>query len=101
MLTLSGTCASCVLLHGAVADKKLLVQPESIIDVSFVVTSVNYGVQSKDSAKLFNLSSITLASPPHHSLPHWTPPMGLLLVTASLYLLFFMLQVALVCNFAT
>jgi hypothetical protein len=51
MLTLSGTCASCLLLHGAVADKKLLVQPESRIAVSFVVTSVNDGVQSKDSAK--------------------------------------------------
>jgi hypothetical protein len=51
MLTLSGTCASCLLLHGAVADIKLLVQPESIIAVSFVVTSVNDGVQSKDSAK--------------------------------------------------
>jgi hypothetical protein len=40
-----------MLLHGAVADKKLLVQPESIIAVSFFVTSVNDGVQSKDSAK--------------------------------------------------
>jgi hypothetical protein len=38
-------------LHGAVADKKMLVQPESKIDVSFVVTSVKDGVQSKDSAK--------------------------------------------------
>jgi hypothetical protein len=51
MLTLSGTCASCLLLHGAVADKKLLVQPESRIAVSFVVTSLNDGVQSKDSSK--------------------------------------------------
>jgi hypothetical protein len=51
MLTLSGTCASCLLLHGAVADKKLLVQPESRIAVSFDVTSVKDGVQSKDSAK--------------------------------------------------
>jgi hypothetical protein len=51
MLTLSGTCAACLLLHGAVADKKMLVQPESRIAVSFVVTSVKYGVQSKDSAK--------------------------------------------------
>jgi hypothetical protein len=38
MLTLSGTCAACLLLHGAVADKKLLVHPESRIAVSFVVT---------------------------------------------------------------
>jgi hypothetical protein len=51
MLTLSGTCASYLLLHGAVADKKMLVQPESRIVVSFVVTSLNDGVQSKDSAK--------------------------------------------------
>jgi hypothetical protein len=51
MLTLSGTCTSCLLLHGAVADKKLLVHPESRIAVSFAVTSVKDGVQSKDSAK--------------------------------------------------
>jgi hypothetical protein len=51
MLTLSGTCASCLLLHGAFADKKMLVQPESIIAVSFVFTSLNDGVQYKDSAK--------------------------------------------------
>jgi hypothetical protein len=51
MLTLSGTCAACLLLHGAVADKKWLVQPESKIALSFVVISVNYGVQSKYSAK--------------------------------------------------
>jgi hypothetical protein len=53
MLTLSGTCASCLLLHGAVAERKLLVQPESRIAVSFVVASVKDGVQSKDSAKCF------------------------------------------------
>jgi hypothetical protein len=40
-----------MLLHGAVADKKLLVQPESSIAVSFLVTSFNDGVKSKDSAK--------------------------------------------------
>jgi hypothetical protein len=51
MLTLSGTCAACLSLHGAVADKKLLVHPESRIAVSFFVTSVMDGVQSKDSAK--------------------------------------------------
>jgi hypothetical protein len=51
MLTLSGTCPSCLLLHGAVAEKKMLVHPESRIAVSFVVTSVKDGVQSKDSAK--------------------------------------------------
>jgi hypothetical protein len=51
MLTLSGMCASCLLLHGAVADKKLLVQPESRIAVSLVATSLNDGVQTKVSAK--------------------------------------------------
>jgi hypothetical protein len=51
MLTLSGTCAACLSLHGALADKKLLVHPESRIAVSFVVTSVKDGVQSTDSAK--------------------------------------------------
>jgi hypothetical protein len=51
MLTLSGTCAACLSLHGAAADKKLMVHPESRIAVSFVVTSVNYGVQSKDIVK--------------------------------------------------
>jgi hypothetical protein len=101
MLTLSGMCASCLLLHGAVADKNLLVQTDSRIDVSFVVTLVNDGVQSKDSAKWFTLSSITLAAPPHYYLSHWTPPMGLFLVAASLCPLFFMLHVALICDFAT
>jgi hypothetical protein len=51
MLTLSGTCAACFSLHGAVADKKLLVHPESRIAVLFVATSVKDGVQSKYSAK--------------------------------------------------
>jgi hypothetical protein len=51
MFMLRGMCASCLLLHGAVADKKIMVQPESIIAVSFVVTSVKDAVQFKDSAK--------------------------------------------------
>jgi hypothetical protein len=51
MLTLSGTCAACLLLNGAVADKNLLVHPESRIAVSFIFTSLKDGVQSKDSAK--------------------------------------------------
>jgi hypothetical protein len=76
-------CAACLPLYGATADKKLLVHPESRIAVSFVVTSVKDGVQSKDSAKLSYLSSITLSSSPHHSLPHWTPPMVLRLFAAS------------------
>jgi hypothetical protein len=51
MFTLSRTCAACLSLHGAAADKKLLVQPESIIDVLSVGAFVVVGVQSKDSAK--------------------------------------------------
>jgi hypothetical protein len=51
MFTLSRKCAACLSLHGAAADKKLLVQPESRIAVSFGVTAVKDGVQSKDSAK--------------------------------------------------
>jgi hypothetical protein len=52
MLTLSGTCAACLLLNDAAADKKLLVHPESRIAVSCcVVTLVKDGVQYKDSAK--------------------------------------------------
>jgi hypothetical protein len=51
MLTLSGTCTSCLLLYGAVADKKILVHPESRIAVSLVANSLNDGVQSKNSAK--------------------------------------------------
>jgi hypothetical protein len=38
-------------LHGAAADKKLLVHLESRIAVSPVVTLVKDGVQSKDSVK--------------------------------------------------
>jgi hypothetical protein len=51
MLTLSGACAACLSLHGAAADKKLLVNPESIIAVSFVLTLVKDGVQYKESVK--------------------------------------------------
>jgi hypothetical protein len=51
MLTLSWTYAACLSLHAAAADKKLLVHPESRITVSFVVTSVEDGVQSKESEK--------------------------------------------------
>jgi hypothetical protein len=48
---LSGTCAACLSLHGAAADKKLLVHPESRIAVLSVVTLEKDGVHSKDSAK--------------------------------------------------
>jgi hypothetical protein len=51
MFILSGTFAAYLSLHGVVADKKLLVHPESIIAVSSVVTLGKGGVQSKDSAK--------------------------------------------------
>jgi hypothetical protein len=51
MFTLSGTCAACLSLHGAAADKKLLVNPESRIAVSSVGALVVVGVQSKDNAK--------------------------------------------------
>jgi hypothetical protein len=44
-------CAACLLLQGAAADKKLLVQPESIIVVSSIGAFVVVGVQSKDNAK--------------------------------------------------
>jgi hypothetical protein len=45
------TCAACLSLHGAEADKKLLVHPESRIAVSSVVALEVVGVQSKDNAK--------------------------------------------------
>jgi hypothetical protein len=43
---LSGMCAACLLVHGAVDDKKLLVHPESKIDMSSVVAIISDGVQS-------------------------------------------------------
>jgi hypothetical protein len=51
MFTLSGTCAACLSLHGAAADRKFLVHPESRISVLSVGASVVVGVQSKDNAK--------------------------------------------------
>jgi hypothetical protein len=51
MFTLSGTCDACLSLHGAAADKKLLVHPESRNAVSSVVTLGKGEVQSKDIAK--------------------------------------------------
>jgi hypothetical protein len=47
MFTLSGFFAACLLVHGDVADKKLLVHPESSISVSSVVAVKMVGVQSK------------------------------------------------------
>jgi hypothetical protein len=40
MLTCNGTCAARLFMHGAVAGKKMLLQPESSIDVSFIDTKV-------------------------------------------------------------
>jgi hypothetical protein len=51
MLTLSGTYAACLSQHGAAADKKLLVQPESKIAVLSVGAFVVVGAQSKDNVK--------------------------------------------------
>jgi hypothetical protein len=48
---LSTMCAACLSLHGAAADKKLLVHPESRIAVSSVGAFVVVGAQSKDNAK--------------------------------------------------
>jgi hypothetical protein len=50
MLTLSGVCAARVLVHGAVADRKLRVQPESSISVQSVVAVNMIGVKSKVNA---------------------------------------------------
>jgi hypothetical protein len=51
IFTLSRRCTAYLSLHGAAADKKLLVHPESIIAVSSVGAFVVVGVQSKDNAK--------------------------------------------------
>jgi hypothetical protein len=51
MFTLSGTCAACLSLHGAAADKKLRVHPESRIAVLSVGELVVIGVQSKENAE--------------------------------------------------
>jgi hypothetical protein len=47
---LSGMCAACLVVHGAVADKKLSVHPESKIAVSSTVDFISHGVQSKVNA---------------------------------------------------
>jgi hypothetical protein len=44
MLTCNGTCAARLFMHGAVAYKKLLVQPESSISVSLIDTNDVGGV---------------------------------------------------------
>jgi hypothetical protein len=47
MLTSSVMCAAYLLVHGTVTEKKLIVHPESRIDVSSVSAVNNYGMQSK------------------------------------------------------
>jgi hypothetical protein len=47
ILTFSGMCDVCLLVPGAAADKKFLVQPESRIAVASVTFIINEGVQSK------------------------------------------------------
>jgi hypothetical protein len=54
-LTLNEMCDVCVLLHGDTAERKLIVQPESRIDVSSVDVIINYGEQSKVNANLSSL----------------------------------------------
>jgi hypothetical protein len=48
MFTLIGMCAVCLLVHGDVANNKLLVHLESSIDVSSDVAVKLFGVQSKE-----------------------------------------------------
>jgi hypothetical protein len=50
IFTLSGMCAACLLVHGAVADKNILVHPEYRITVLSVVAVKSDGVQSKVNA---------------------------------------------------
>jgi hypothetical protein len=47
MLKYNGTCAALLFMHGAVADNKLRVQPESSISVSFIDNDDVGGVHSK------------------------------------------------------
>jgi hypothetical protein len=47
ILTLIGMCVTCLLVHGAVADKKLILHPESSIAVSSFVAVKMIGIQSK------------------------------------------------------
>jgi hypothetical protein len=51
MFALIGTCDACLSLHGAAADTKLILHPESRITVSSVGALVVAGVQSEDNAK--------------------------------------------------
>jgi hypothetical protein len=52
MFTLSGMCDACLMVHVAVADKKICVHPEYKIAVSSVVAIKSDGVQSKVNANL-------------------------------------------------
>jgi hypothetical protein len=96
ILTLSGMCAAYLLVYGAVADKKLLVHPESSIALSSVVDVNMVGVQSKVNSNLSSLGSITLAAPLHNYFPQTTPPMVLSFVAISWCPSFLALQVVIV-----
>jgi hypothetical protein len=98
ILRLNGMCDARLMVNGAVAHKKILVHPESRIAVSSVVAVNMVGLQSKVNANLYTLRSTTLADPPHHYLPHATPPMMLSLVAVSWCPSFIDFQVALVCS---
>jgi hypothetical protein len=54
MLACNGTCTTHVCMHGAVADKKMLVEPVSSIAVSFIDADHVVGVQSKVKVNLSN-----------------------------------------------
>jgi hypothetical protein len=98
MLPLSGMCSAGLMVNGAVADNKFIVQPESGISVSSVVDVNMVGVHSEVNANLSNLRSITLAAPPHYYVLHAMPPMVLSLVIISWCPSFIALQVLLVCS---
>jgi hypothetical protein len=49
MFTCNGTCAAHLLMQGAVADKKMLVHPDSSIAVSFIDANNVGGVQLQES----------------------------------------------------
>jgi hypothetical protein len=63
MFTFSGMCDVCFMVHGDVADRKILVHPESILSVPSAASVKIVGVQSKVNANCYSCRSITLAAP--------------------------------------
>jgi hypothetical protein len=56
MLTYNGTCATRLFMHGAVADKKMIVQPESSIARSLMITMlVGYSLKLKQIDLIYGL----------------------------------------------